>query len=70
MSHPKRADHFKKWAAMMLEQALVPDRLEYKQQRSAHSRSGKLTASPTRSGKGMNKRRRKRRKRIQRMRRD
>jgi len=30
MSHPKRADHFKKWSQMMLEQALVPERLEYK----------------------------------------
>jgi len=27
---PKRADHFKKWASLMLEQATVPDRPQYK----------------------------------------
>jgi len=53
MSHPKRADHFKKWAAMMLEQALVPERLEYKG-----------TSSMKRPSKGGTRKRRKRGKRF------
>jgi len=57
MSHPKRADHFKKWAAMMLEQALVPERLEYKGGPSKGSSSRK-------SAKRMNKRSMRRRKRF------
>jgi len=60
MSHPKRADHFKKWAAMMLEQAVVPERLEYKRL-STSSRKRK-------SVKGGKTSRRFRRKRIRRMR--
>jgi len=53
MSHPKRADHFKKWAAMMLEQALVPERLEYKG-----------TSSMKRPSKGGMRKRKSRRKRF------
>jgi len=49
MSHPKRADHFKKWSQMMLEQALVPERLEYKG-----------TSSMKRLSKGGKRKRRKR----------
>lgn len=30
MSYPKRADHFKQWSDLMLKQAIVPERLEYK----------------------------------------
>jgi len=57
MSHPKRADHFKKWSQMMLEQALVPERLEYKG-------GGSKGSSSKKSGKRMNKRSMKRRKRF------
>lgn len=56
MTHPKRADHFKKWASLMLEQALVPERIQYKQT------SGK------KSGKGVKGTSRPRRRRIRRMR--
>lgn len=56
-SYPKRADHFKKWAQMMVEQALVPDRLEYK----TASRS---SASTRKSSNGGTKKSRKRRKRF------
>jgi len=50
MSHPKRADHFREWSKMMLEQATVPDRLQYK--------------STSKSVKGMNKLSTTRRKRF------
>jgi len=30
MSHPKRADHFREWSKLMLEQAIVPERVQYK----------------------------------------
>lgn len=53
MSHPKRADHFREWSKMMLEQAVVPDRLQYKG----------LSPSSKKSNKGK-KLRRKRRKRF------
>lgn len=53
-SFPKRADHFKKWSQMMLEQAIVPERLEYK----GHS------ASTKKSNNGGITTRRKRRKRF------
>lgn len=56
-SYPKRADHFKKWSQMMLEQALVPDRLEYKT-------ASKSSASTRKSSNGGTKRWRKRRKRF------
>jgi len=29
-SFPKRADHFREWSKLMLEQAVVPDRPQYK----------------------------------------
>lgn len=44
MSHPKRADHFKKWSQMMLEQAIVPERLEYKGAPSVKSPQGRKTS--------------------------
>lgn len=28
--YPKRADHFREWSKLMLEQAIVPDRVQYK----------------------------------------
>lgn len=51
MSYPRRADHFREWSKLMLEQALVPERVQYK------------GSSSTKSVKGMNRRFRKRRKR-------
>jgi len=52
MSYPRRADHFKKWSQMMLEQALVPERLEYK------------NLGPKKPSKGGNRKRRRRGKRF------
>lgn len=56
-SYPRRADHFKKWSQMMLEQALVPDRLEYKT-------ANRSSASMRKSSNGGTRKRRKRAKRF------
>lgn len=53
MTHPKRADAFREWSKLMLEQAIVPDRLQYKS-----------TSTSSKSVKRMNKRSTKRRKRF------
>lgn len=58
MTHPKRADHFKKWAALMLEQALVPERLSYK---GTSSTKRAIKGKTTRSGRRKRFLRRKRR---------
>lgn len=57
-SYPRRADHFKKWSQMMLEQALVPDRLEYK------GTASKRSSSTSKSSNGGTRKSRKRRKRF------
>jgi len=54
MSHPKRADAFKEWSRMMLEQAVVPDRLQYK---------GTSTSSKTPKASKKRKRSKRRKKR-------
>jgi len=34
--YPRRADHFKKWSQLMLEQAQVPERVQYKSNGRSH----------------------------------
>lgn len=55
MTHPKRVSAFKEWARMMTEQALVPERLEYK------SNKGGNTLRTTGSNRFFQKKRLKRR---------
>lgn len=60
-THPKRADHFREWSKMMLEQAIVPDRLQYK----GASSTKKPTSQHMKAGLAgqLRKRRRRRRRR-------
>lgn len=57
-THPKRVDKFRAWAKLMMEQALVPDRVSYGQRHGAVA----PTMAPRAAGK-KSRRRRKRRKR-------
>jgi len=43
-SHPRRADHFKEWSKLMLEQAIVPERPQYKTH-SANAQKGSLAGN-------------------------
>lgn len=54
---PKRADHFKKWSQLMLEQAIVPDRPQFKTTGTASRRDPR---GPTLGSKKWLRRRRKR----------
>jgi len=57
MSYPKRADHFKAWSEMMLKQAVVPDRLQYKS--TSKNVKGMNSSSPTRRKRFRRRKRRK-----------
>jgi len=55
MTYPKRVDAFKEWAKLMTEQALVPDRIQYK---------GSSTSSRKKTSRIKKRNSRKRRKRV------
>lgn len=46
-SHPRRVDHFREWSKLMMEQAIVPDRPQYKSTRGP-AKSRTQTGSSTR----------------------
>lgn len=60
--YPKRADAFREWSKMMLEQATVPDRLQFKQAKMAVKGNGSfsLTKNKQRSKRRSRRKRRKR----------
>jgi len=58
-SFPRRADHFREWSKLMLDQARVPDRPQYKSTSSTKSVKGGMTS---RRKRGKRFRRRKRNK--------
>jgi len=58
--YPRRADAFREWSKLMLEQAIVPDRLQYKS--TSKSVKGMNRPSKTRR-KHFRKRKRRNRKR-------
>jgi len=39
--YPRRADHFREWSKLMLEQAIVPDRVQYKFKQTSGKKSYK-----------------------------
>jgi len=59
MSHPKRADAFREWSKLMLEQAIVPDRLQYK-----GLSSSSVKTKTTKKTSRLRRRRRRRRRRM------
>lgn len=61
MTHPKRADAFKEWSRMMLEQATVPDRLQYK---SLQGKTSRVSSSRPSAKRGKRGKRLKRKKRV------
>lgn len=56
-SHPRRADHFREWSKLMLEQAIVPERPQYK------SIKGGMTLRTKRPKRFLRRKRRNRRNR-------
>lgn len=56
-THPKRVDKFRAWAKLMMEQALVPDRVSYSNASPGHGAVAPRMAP--RAGKKRHRRRRK-----------
>lgn len=61
-SHPRRVDHFREWSKLMMEQALVPERPQYKSNKVRSSSPAKNTKRRKRRIRRNRRNRRNRRK--------